>query len=286
MVPYLGQTSARNSSGVEALDTRWMEPAPTGNSACQDPGSPHNSCTRPHQDPSGPGSWLREREARRSRLSSHALAPTVLVLLLRTSREGFFGKISLSGSAPAQGIVDPRLQHGAVRIQGQVDASSPPLLQGAPVALAQGGQTLGGHSVLHTGGCCFPFRASFPLSVVSSRTPRFSPSVFHNRLPSHRIPADWAGFILFSLLFLHLLLMFLLRVTARGMRPQSPPPSPPPLPLLPACRSVFHGSQAGSCQAAFLEQEGWLPVKSGTQEPTFCISPCNIKVHFYPSLSF
>lgn len=139
MVPYLGQTSARNSSGVAALDTRWMEPAPTGNSACQDPGSPHNSCTRPHQDPSGPGSWLREREARRSRLSSHALAPTVLVLLLRTSREGFFGKISLSCSAPAQGIVDPRLRHGAVRIQGQVDASSPPLLQGAPVALGSGG---------------------------------------------------------------------------------------------------------------------------------------------------
>lgn len=95
MVPYLGQTSARNSSGVEALDTRWMEPAPTGNSACQDPGSPHDSCTRPHQDPSGPGSWLRGREARRSRLSLHTSAPAVLVLLPRTSREGFFGKISL-----------------------------------------------------------------------------------------------------------------------------------------------------------------------------------------------
>lgn len=119
----------------------------------------------------------------------------------------------------------------------------------------------------------------------SPAAPRFSPSVFHNRLPSRRIPADWAGFILFSLLFLHLLLVFLLRVPARGMRPQSPPPSIPPLPLLPACCSVFHGSQAGSCQAAFLEQEGWLPVKFGTQELTFCISLCSIKVYFYPSLN-
>lgn len=104
MVPYLGQTSARNSLGVAALDTRWMEPtAPTGNSSCQDPRSPHDSCTRPHQDPSGPGSWLREREARRSRLSSHAPAPAVLVLLPRTSREGVF-----LGKSPCLAQQQPR----------------------------------------------------------------------------------------------------------------------------------------------------------------------------------
>lgn len=144
-----------------------MEPAPTGNNSCQDPGSPHlptaaPAPTRIHlaQDP---GSESEEEQAelahcstRCARAAPHNLQGGV-----------FFGKISLSGSAPAQGIAQPHFQHGALQLRDQVVASPPPLLQAAPVALAQGGQTLGGHSELHPDGCCLPFQASFPLSVVS-----------------------------------------------------------------------------------------------------------------------
>lgn len=101
---------------------------------------------------------------------------------------------------------------------------------------------------------------------------------FITGFPAAGIPADRAGFILFSLLFVHLLLLFLLGVAGGGMRPQ---PSPSCLLqfYLWLCRQV-------PCQAASLEEEGWLPAKFGAQELTYCNSLCSIKVYFYPFLSF
>lgn len=187
-----------------------------------------------------------------------ASAPDVLVLLPRTSREEifFFGKISLSGSAAAQDIADPCFQHRAVQIHGQVATSAPPLHQGAPVALAQGPNPWWPLSAPYRG-MLLPIPGEF--SLVCGLQPHFSPSVFHNCLPSHRIPAGWAGFILFALLFLHLLLMFLFRVTARGMRPQSPPLLLPLLLLLPACCSVFCGSAGRFLPGSIVGAGGMAP---------------------------
>ena len=168
VVPYLNQPSARNSSGVAALDTRWMKPwvrqgitlariqgllttaalDPTGIHLAQDPGF--------------------ERKAWRSRPSSHASGPDVLLPFPTTFSEGdffFFGKVSPYSSAPACGIVASVLRrHGAARICGQVVASSPSLVRMPPrhsqmlglvlrdtfppVALAHRGQRLGSRSVL------------------------------------------------------------------------------------------------------------------------------------------
>lgn len=164
MVPYLSETSARNSWGVTALGRRWMEPARTGSSTwlariqgLLTTAAPAPSRIHLAQDPGSESEHI-TRCAR--------AAPQNL-------QEGVFlgGKISLSGSAPAQGIEQPHVQHGALQIHGQVATSSPPLVQAAAVALAQGGQTLGGHSELHPGRCCFPFQAGSALSVVSRHTP-------------------------------------------------------------------------------------------------------------------
>lgn len=119
-------------------------------SACQDRGL----LRQLHQDPSGSES---EEEQAELALSSTRCAPQNL--------QGgifFWGK-SLSGSAPAQGIVDRCCQPRAVQIHGHF---CPKMLQW----LWLRGQTLGGPSVLHTEGCCFPFQASFPLSVLPSLT--------------------------------------------------------------------------------------------------------------------
>lgn len=170
VVPYLNQPSARNSSGVTALDTRWMKPwvrrgiklarirgllttavlGPTRIHLAQDPGF--------------------EREAWRSRRSSHASGPDVLMPFPVTFREVgfgfFFGKDSPYSSAPTHAVERLR-SSGSTEPQGsvcQVVASSPLLVQMPPprpqtlglvpcdtfppVALAHRGQSLGGRSVL------------------------------------------------------------------------------------------------------------------------------------------
>lgn len=301
VVPYLNQPSARNSSRVAALDTRWMKPwvrrgvtlartrglvttaalGPTGIHLAQDPGF--------------------ERKARRSRPSSHASGPDVLVPFPVTFREFWFGvfflfgKVSPSSSAPACGIVAYVLRwHRAARICGQVVASSPSLVQMPPrcpqmlglllcdtfppVTLAYQGQCLSGHSVLRKT-CFFPYWESFSPCMQSPATHLALPHLcFITSFLAAGIPVDQAGFILFSLLFVHLLLVFLLRVVGGGMKPQ---PSPSCLlqfcPWL--CRQVL-------CQAASLEEVGWLPAKFRAQELTYCNSPRSIKVHFYPFLDF
>lgn len=146
------------------------------------------------------------------------------------------------------------------------------------VTLAYKGQCLSGHSVLCKT-CFFPCWESFSPCMQSPARHLALPHLcFITSFPAAGIPADRAGLILFSLLFMHLLLGFLLRVFGGGMKPQ---PSPSCLlqfyPWL--CRQVL-------CQAASLEEVGWLPAKFRARELTYCNSPRSIKVHFYPFLDF
>jgi len=219
-------------------------PGPTGKNACQDPGSCYDGCAGSDRDPSGSAPGL-EREEWRSGLSSHASQPEVLL----TSREGVEGVFFLTNSprvAQHQPVASPHPCSdgaGLRRSAAKVLASSPSPLRRPPPRPQMLGLVLrdafpplrlagaGGSADAQrrtSADAFFPRSGRvFPPCTRSPAARLASPHLcFITGFPAAGIPADRAGFILFSLLFVRLLLVFLLGVAGGGMRPRLSPPAP------------------------------------------------------------